>query len=291
MEGGESTFIETNGIRLHVMQFGDPNGEVAILLHGFPDFWYSWRHQIPVLVKAGYRLLVPDQRGYNLSDKPRGVHHYSIRELVKDILGLIDTTGRQQVTLISHDWGGVVALALTTWYPERVKRQVVVNAPHYVTLLKAMLTNPEQLQKSSYILRFQVPLLEELKALASQFSNWSQLLPVFCQRAGVSSITDDELLKYEAAWRQPRAFTCALNWYRSLAREHLFRPLEAPKITVPSMLFWGKEDLAFTLELGEETAAVFQDVKYDLVEDGHHWLQWSHKEELNQKILEFLSTS
>ena len=113
----ETTYIETNGIKLHVVMAGPEDGQPVILLHGFPEFWYGWRKQIPALAEAGYRVIVPDQRGYNLSDKPKGARSYRVDILVKDILGLIDALGYDKVHLIGHDWGAIVAWALAVWHP------------------------------------------------------------------------------------------------------------------------------------------------------------------------------
>mmetsp|Transcript_28722 Transcript_28722/g.51109 ORF Transcript_28722/g.51109 Transcript_28722/m.51109 type:complete len:289 (-) Transcript_28722:26-892(-) len=285
---GESTFVETNGIRLHVMQYGNPEGELAILLHGFPDFWYTWRFQIPVLVNAGFRLLVPDQRGYNLSDKPRGVPNYHIQELCKDIVGLIDYAGKPQATIIAHDWGGAVAFSLGTWYPERVKKLVVVNAPHLMVLMKLLLTNSEQFWKSFYIFQFQVPLLSEIDFLSNKCQNLIGLLQALAVRGDECYVNDEDIEKYVANWRQPRSIPCILGWYRSAIRSFFLRPYEKPSNSVPTLLFWGKEDPAFTLELGLETASICTDVKFELIEDGGHWLHWTHANEVNAKIAAFI---
>ncbi len=108
----EHSTIETNGIKLHVVQAGPQSGVPVVLLHGFPEFWYGWRKQIPALVEAGCRVIVPDQRGYNLSDKPKGVKNYDVFTLVEDIIGLIDALGYEKVNLVGHDWGAVVAWTL-----------------------------------------------------------------------------------------------------------------------------------------------------------------------------------
>ena len=114
--------VNTNGIRLHVVQAGPQNGPLVILLHGFPEFWYGWRHQISYLANAGYRVWVPDQRGYNLSDKPKGIAAYNLDHLANDIIGLIDAAGQQKVFLVGHDWGAAVTWWVANKYPERLER-------------------------------------------------------------------------------------------------------------------------------------------------------------------------
>lgn len=287
MEEGRSLYVHTNGVRLHVMEFGRPDGELAILLHGFPDFWFSWRFQIPELVKAGFHLLVPDQRGYNLSDKPRGVEHYSISYLVLDVIGLIDSTGQRQATLISHDWGGAVAFCTAAMCADRVKQLVVVNCSLLSCILKVMMVNPEQRAKSKYMFEFQVPVLPEIKLLSNKCAFLKQSLGQI-RRGDQEFFTEEIMALYEAAWSQPRAISCQLNWYRSSFRERLLSVPVKLRITVPTLLFWGKEDIAFTSELGEETAQMCQDVRFEPVEHGGHWLHWTHAEEVNSKLLEFL---
>jgi pimeloyl-ACP methyl ester carboxylesterase len=127
---GESVFVETNGITLHTVQAGPADGPLVILLHGFPEFWYGWHEQIRPLAEAGFRVVVPDQRGYNLSDKPDGVERYRIDELSRDVVGLIDAAGREQAAVVGHDWGAAVAWWTALHHADRVSKLVAVNVPH-----------------------------------------------------------------------------------------------------------------------------------------------------------------
>jgi pimeloyl-ACP methyl ester carboxylesterase len=135
----EHSTIETNGIQLHVVQAGPKSGVPVVLLHGFPEFWYGWRKQIPALVEAGCRVIVPDQRGYNLSDKPKGIKSYGVFTLVDDIIGLIDALGYEKVNLVGHDWGAVVAWTLAIKYPERLQRLSIMNVPHPAVMKRFLL--------------------------------------------------------------------------------------------------------------------------------------------------------
>ena len=122
--------LRTNGITLHAAAAGPAEGKLVILLHGFPEFWYGWRHQIAPLAASGLRILAPDQRGYNLSDKPAGIAAYRLDTLADDVIGLADALGREHFAVVGHDWGGVVAWRLAARNPERVTRAVILNAPH-----------------------------------------------------------------------------------------------------------------------------------------------------------------
>ena len=172
----EEKFIDVNNVRLHVIFAGPQDGKPIILLHGFPEFWYSWRHQIEPLAAAGYRVIVPDQRGYNTSSKPIGVKHYHINQLTADITGLIDSLGYEQVTIVGHDWGGVVVWQLISDYPKRFLKAVILNAPHLGALKRSIIRNPIQFVKSWQKLSsgpWPAGLWELVILAALQFKKWS----------------------------------------------------------------------------------------------------------------------
>ena len=160
----DNQYIATNGVRLYVAQAGPNEGPLVILLHGFPEFSYGWKRQIPYLASAGYRVWTPDQRGYNLSDKPNGIAAYALDELATDVIGLIDAAGQKQVFLVGHDWGAAVAWWVASKYPDRLAKLVVMNVPHWVVIQKHLRRNLAQLRKSWYIFFFQIPWLPEILA-------------------------------------------------------------------------------------------------------------------------------
>ena len=149
-----------NGIRLQAWEAGPPDGRAVVLLHGFPEFWYSWRHQIRFLADAGFRVIAPDLRGYNVSDKPPRVADYRIEPLVADVIGLIEQTTRGRDTLVGHDWGGIIAWFAAMRHPERIEKLVILNAPHAAAYLRE-LRRPSQLLRSWYAPFFQLPWLPE----------------------------------------------------------------------------------------------------------------------------------
>src|SRR5512143_2764172 len=212
MQNIQDQLISSNGIRLHVAQAGPKDGPLVILLHGFPEFWYGWRHQIPYLAQAGYRVWAPDQRGYNLSDKPHGIAAYSLDRLAADAVGLIDAAGCERACLVGHDWGGGVAWWAAASYPERIERLVIINAPHGSVFRRAVQRNPIQMLRSWYFLFFQIPWLPEA------FWRWSIRRPMQGRmtRNGVFFDGDPEL--YRRAWSQPGALTAMINWYRAALR-------------------------------------------------------------------------
>src|SRR5437879_4698652 len=161
MDGVPFSTIATNGIRLNVAQAGPPDGPLVILLHGFPEFWYGWRKQIPALAAAGYRVWAPDQRGYNFSDKPPDVRDYTLDKLAADVAGLIEAAGRQRAIIVGHDWGGAVAWWLAANNPERVERLVIINVPHPLVMRRLILRDPRQTLRSWYMFMFLLPRLPE----------------------------------------------------------------------------------------------------------------------------------
>ena len=165
----EHSYIETNGIRLHIVQAGPKSGVPIVLLHGFPEFWYGWRKQIPALVEAGCRVIVPDQRGYNLSDKPKGVRNYGIYALVDDIVGLIDAMEYEKVNLVGHDWGAVVGWMMANKYPERLHRLGIMNVPHPAVMKRFLQRDLDQMRRSWYVFFFQLPWLPEKSLSANDF--------------------------------------------------------------------------------------------------------------------------
>ncbi len=163
--------IKTNGITLHVVQAGPADGEIVILLHGFPEFWRAWIKQIPALVEAGYRVWIPDQRGYNLSEKPQGASAYDIDILARDVVGLIDACGQERVALIGHDWGAAVAWWVAGKYPERLTQLVILNVPHLAIMFRTLLRSWTQMRRSWYIFFFQLPRLPEASLRRNNWTN------------------------------------------------------------------------------------------------------------------------
>jgi len=154
-------FHKVNRIKLHVYHAGMENQKVMVMLHGFPEFHYGWKNQIDFFVKRGYHVVVPDQRGYSDSDKPKGIKSYILKELVKDIVQLIKSITDKKITLVGHDWGGGVAWTLAQYHPQLLDKLVILNMPHIQVMKDTLRTSSEQRKKSWYAALFQVPLIPE----------------------------------------------------------------------------------------------------------------------------------
>ena len=209
----EHKTIRSNQIDLHVVQAGPEDGELVILLHGFPEFWYGWRNQILSLASAGYRVWVPDQRGYNTSAKPEGLAAYSLNELARDVIGLIDAAGVEQATIVGHDWGAAVAWWTAQNFPEKITRMVVMNVPHGAVMQKHLRSSFAQLRKSGYMFFFQVPWLPEA---ASRARDWKMASDALVKTSRPGTFVPEDLAAYKQAWSQNGAYTAMLNWYRAI---------------------------------------------------------------------------
>ncbi len=161
LQNVEYSHIETNGVRLHVAQAGPENGRLVILLHGFPEMHWGWRYQIDMLAEAWFRVMAPDQRGCNLSEKPDEIAAYSLDKLVGDVIGLIDHSSTERAFVVGHDWGGAVAWWLGAKHPERVQRLAILNVPHPIVMGRTIWSSWTQRRKSWYMYAFQIPRLPE----------------------------------------------------------------------------------------------------------------------------------
>lgn len=280
-------------LTLHVASHGPVDGRLVVFLHGFPEFWWSWRHQLRALGDAGFLAVAPDLRGYGDSDKPdprRG--GYDIATLAEDIALLITTLHSERghaesAIVVAHDWGGAIAWALAAMHPQVVQRLVILNAPHPLAFRRSLWRHPSQLFKSWYMLMFQIPGLTE---------RWIAKDPVtamarsFLGAAGKrSAFARGDFAVYGERIGRPGVAQAALAYYRSIPKflaltDPLARPIECPVLTL-----WGRKDPA----LGDFLAPDAQrwcsgpfEVRY--FADAGHWLQQEEPEAVNAALLEFL---
>ena len=275
--------IQINGLSLHVVQAGPEDGPLVIFVHGFPDFWYGWRRQIEFLAAAGYHVYVPDQRGYNLSEKPKGTRPYSISKLSEDIVSLIEHAGYEKAFVVAHDWGGGVAWWTAAHHAERVEKLVILNSPHPAAISKLIKSSLEQIRKSWYILAFQIPILPEWIFLRSDSKVGKWALRVSSQPGAFSEST---LEKYSEAWNQPGAMTSMMNWYRDGFR-HMQKMTENDRIHMPTRILWGEQDSFLSKRLADLSAEYCDDVKIVRYKNASHWLQDEEADSVNQQLVEF----
>lgn len=278
-------FMHTNGITLHVVAAGPEDGPLVILLHGFPEFWYGWRAQIPALAMAGYRVLAPDLRGYNLSDKPAGLAAYRPEVLVEDIAGLIAAAGREQANIIGHDWGGAVAWWLVLARPERVHKAVMINIPHPTVFARQLRTDQEQQRKSWYMAFFQLPGLPE----ALLGSNNAQAMSAALKGSSrPGTFREADLEQYRRAWSRPGATMAMLNYYRAVARFSQPR-FHDERVHIPLQIIWGRHDPFLKHEMAAKSVDMCDDGRLQLIAEATHWVQHEFPGRVNNTILSFLT--
>jgi epoxide hydrolase 4 len=276
--------IATNGVRLHVVEAGPEDGPLLILLHGFPEFWYGWRRQIGPLAAAGYRVQVPDQRGYNLSGKPRRVGSYNLDRLARDVLGLIDEAGAAKARVVGHDWGGVVGWWLGIRYPQRLERLALLNIPHPSVMERTLWHSSTQRKKSNYMFFFQLPWLPERIFCRNDFAYAEKILRG-SSRPGTFS--DEDVVRYKEAWSQPRAVRSMIHWYRAALRAQPRRP-KNPRVTVPTLLIWGTQDRFLGQEMAQPSIDLCDQGRLELIPEATHWVQLEEPERVNRLLLDFL---
>lgn len=283
-------YAEVNGIRLHYAESGEGDN-LVILLHGFPEFWYSWKKQL-IALSTNFHVIAPDMRGYNLSDKPPKTDDYKIDKLVADVIGLIDHFGVRQAAIVGHDWGAGVAWAVALKHPERVSRLIVLQVP----LLAAWRANLsfKQFLRSWYMFFFQIPRLPEWLISRNNFAAIAQTFEEKVARK--NSFTNEEVELYKEAARQPGALTGAINYYRANVFDRFFgkRPEgdskpHSGRVRVPTLFIFGEQDFAILPQtvagLDTYIDAYYRELR---IPDSGHWVQNEAPDEVNAAMLEFL---
>jgi pimeloyl-ACP methyl ester carboxylesterase len=285
--GFTTTFFELPGLRLHAAVAGPANGPLVVLLHGFPEFWYEWRHIMGPLAAAGFRVIAPDQRGYNLTGK---AGPYDLRTVAADVVNLIAAAGYESAHIVGHDWGGAVAWAVAAWHPRRVQRLVVVNLPHPLALADALAhVNLRQYLRSTYVAFFQLPRLPEW--LLSR-DNFAVLKRTLRSTSEPGAFPAADLDRYVEAWSQPGALSAMLGWYRAVWRSRAqvlaSRP-EFDRIFAPALLLWGERDAALGVELAEASVPHMADGRLVRFPEASHWLPAEAPGVVSRHLLDHLS--
>ena len=280
--------VETNGVTLHVVTAGPGDGPPVVLLHGFPEFWYGWRHQIPMLAEAGYRVIALDQRGYNWSDKPPGIEAYTIDTLAADAVGLLDAFGYERARFVGHDWGAAVLWHALLAHPDRIDRAVTMNAPHPSVFRAFLSGNPRQLLNSWYVFFFQLPWLPERAWRAGEWLGLRWFIDT-SNRSG--TFPPAVLERYRTAWSQPGAFTAMLNWYRALFRGEVSNPPLTEEVSPPTMLVWGMEDPYLRPEMAAASIERCQNGRLERLDDATHWLHHEAPDSVGDLLTTFLDES
>jgi len=278
-------YAQIGGVKLHYATAGEGE-KLVILLHGFPEFWYSWRHQI-VALSDEYTVVAPDMRGFNLSDKPVNIADYEIDKLVDDVTGLIRHFGFEQAAIVGHDWGASVAWAVAAAHPESVWKLCALQVPPASVWQKNQTF--KQFLASWYIFLFQIPALPEWLLSRNNFAMLANSLQTSTAEPDI--FTDRDIAEYKKSWSEDRALTSALNYYRANILKRLFGKNEnREKIKVPTLFIYGEKDTAILPEtvqgISEAIDAPYQEIR---IPDAGHWVQQEAAEIVTDSLLEFLS--
>jgi pimeloyl-ACP methyl ester carboxylesterase len=274
------------GIALHLREMGA--GPPVLLLHGFPDCSYTWRHQLPALAAAGFHAVAPDLRGYDGSSRPAGVAAYSTSALAADIAGLVTALGAEQADVVAHDWGGGVAWTFAMLHPDKLRRLAILNAPHPVTFRRHLRTL-QQAKKSWYIFAFQLPVMPELGLARNDFASLRRVFRGASVRPG--AFTDEDIERHVAALRPPGALTAAINYYRAVFRGAGREQLRARRIEHPTLVLWGEQDRFLGPELAEPGSEWVPNARIRRVPQAGHWIQHDVPELVNDELVRFFGAS
>ena len=279
-------YAELSEARLHYVEAGE--GPLVVLLHGFPEFWYGWRFQIPALAAAGFRVVAPDLRGYNTSSKPRGVAAYDLDRLALDVRDLIRERGARTARLAGHDWGAAVAWSVAMNHPEVVERLAILNVPHPRRFLHAV-RRPRQLARSWYMVFFQLPWVPELTVRAGRwrfFRVWG-----LGSAARPGAFTAQDIERYVEAWSQPGAATATINYYRAVLRQSPRRAEERIRVVrAPTLVIWGERDRYLGRELADPDPADVPNLERVVrLPDASHWVQHDAPERVSRLLIDFFA--
>jgi len=277
----QHNYITTNGVKLHYVTQG--TGPLMLMLHGFPEFWYSWRHQIPEFAQD-FQVVALDLRGYNDSEKPTEPSAYVMDEFVKDIEGVIQGLGHEKCVLVGHDWGGAIAWFFAYAHPEMIEKLIILTLPHPAKFSQGLLT-PQQLLRSFYIFLFQLPAIPEF--LLQSFDYQTIIRTLQGTAVNKNAFTSSDLEAYKKSAAKPGALTAMLNYYR----HNLFQFLPNKNwgiLSVPTLMIWGENDTALGKELTYGTDAYVSDLQIQYIPNCGHWVQQEQPELVNQYIRNFL---
>ncbi len=287
-------FADLGHITLHYAETGAENDDLVIFLHGFPEFWYTWRQQLPV-VGQNFHAVAPDLRGYNLSDKPENVEDYRINHLIKDVLALAKNFGKEKFYLVSHDWGAAVAWSVALACPDLVKGLIVLNGPHPYIFAKLLEENQKQIDQSKYMSDFREEGIEDtlLKDNCAWLWDWT-----FKTHYEKGQMNDDDRKAYIEAWSQPNAIRSALNLYRASplkprskenGKKGLGLKPEDFIVKVPTLVIWGEKDHALIPENIDGIDQFVSDLEVIRLPEVTHWVTHEDPDRVSHEIVRFLS--
>ena len=299
-EGGSAVEVshhvaELSECRMHYVTRGE--GKPILFLHGFPQFWFLWRRQLADL-GSDHAVYAPDMRGYNLSCKPERVEDYRMRHLLGDILELVEQLGLAPLTLVGHDWGGIVSWTFALKYPGLLERLVIIDAPSPFTWNRDLRESPKQRDAVNYMIELSKPSPEPEEMLAAKsFSMMDDIMRRIGGRH--AQLSDADRAIYHEAWGQPGALQGALNYYRAAhmgeqvaaggVPEEYASKITSQTVSVPTLVIWGENDAALLPSLTRGLSEWVPQLRVEIVPGAGHWVPYERPNEVNSLIREFVS--
>lgn len=279
----ESRRVDLGKVTLHVVLAGPKDGPPVVLLHGYPEFWYAWYRQMGRLAQAGFRVIVPDQRGYNLSDKPQSIEDYRVDVLASDIAGLIETLGYDKAFVAAHDWGGGVAWQLAIRHPGRVRKMVIFDTPHP----QASSDGPSKEKKVDWFRTyFQIPWLPEW---SGRLANWRLLSNALRNSSKPGTFPEEKMDLYRSAWDNDGAMTTMVDWYRAAYRFPL--PIEGKaRVSVRTLIVVAPNDAFIPGDLTRASLKYLDDGRLLELKEGTHWVLQEDPVGTSQILIDFFSS-
>jgi len=284
-------YADVNGVRLHYVTAG--KGKLIMFVHGFPEFWYEWKHQLAEFGRD-YQAVAPDMRGYNLSSKPADLDQYQVKYMVEDLRALAEKLGHKKFILVAHDWGGAIAWAFGIAHPECLEKLIIINAPHPGIFQRELSQNPAQQKASQYMLFFRSAQAEQMLSA----NNYAQLVQVVLgEGLKQGFFTDDDKKAYIEAWSQPGALTGGLNYYRAARVGPPTGDKEAAsfvagvpslEVKVPTLVIWGEKDTALLTGNLEGLDKYVPNLTVKRIPDGTHWVIHEKPELVDGYIRDFI---
>jgi pimeloyl-ACP methyl ester carboxylesterase len=277
-------YAKTGNTCLHYVSAGECQGTPIVLLHGFPDFWYGWRRQVPALVEAGFWVVAPDLRGYNLSSKPRGVWNYTLDRLSDDIRALINHLRVDKAHLVGHDWGGIIAWHLAMKQPQYVERLAILNAPHPAAFFRE-LRRPQQMLRSSYVGFFQLPRIPEWLIRRHDYALLRAVYATDPKRRGAYKRRDIE--RSVEAMSLPGTLTASINYYRALVQRPQRMLRSVRPIEQPVLVLWGEQDRYLVPQMLDGLEQWAPNLQIERFPEASHWVQHDAAEQVNEHLVRF----
>ena len=281
--------VQANGLRFRTIVDGPPSGELAILLHGFPEGAESWTRQVGALAKAGALAVAPDMRGYGMTDAPNDVEDYAVQKLVDDVAAIIPAFGRTDAHIVGHDWGAVVAWFFAGAHPEMTKSLTVLSVGHPAAIAEAGWKDEDQRKRSSYIGLFMLQGKAE-QVLAKD--DYRGLRDFYALPPNPQAVPRSVVENYVKSLSRPGRLTAALNYYRANFSDPPAWAAGAGQLRViaPTVLLWGDQDPALgRLQAETTTRHMTGDYRLDVLEGAGHWLQFERPDEVGRSLVEVVT--